>query len=140
MALAYAVGRAAGKTAARRRPQSSDRIDPYQMANLFPRSTGLPLTVWAGPRGRARYDARIKVSLTPGKMDTANTATVGLRPQPHLVRGRLAAADLEQISRWITLNEAALMDLWNGAIDGVEFAGRLRRLDPAATSREDSAN
>jgi hypothetical protein len=131
MALAYTVGRAAGKTAARRQPPSSDRIDPYEMTNLFPRSTGLPLPVWAGPRGRARNDAWIKVSLTPGKMDTANTAIVGLRPQQHLVRGRLAAEELAQITRWIVLNEATLMELWNGAIDGVEFASRLRRLDAA---------
>ncbi len=25
-------------------------IDTYEMANLFPRSTGLPLVVWVGPR------------------------------------------------------------------------------------------
>jgi hypothetical protein len=30
------------------------------------------------------------------------------------------------------LHEDALTDLWNGAIDGVEFADRLRRLDAAA--------
>jgi hypothetical protein len=56
---------------AKPRPPANDRRDRevndlYEMANLFPRTTGLKLTVWVSPRGRARHDARIKVSLTHG--------------------------------------------------------------------------
>ena len=28
----------------------------YEMANLYPRTTGLPMTVWVSPRGNARHD------------------------------------------------------------------------------------
>ena len=50
----------------------------FQMVNLYPRSTGLPMTIWVGPRGNARHAARIKVNMTHGnQMDIANTATVG---------------------------------------------------------------
>ncbi len=39
------------------------------MANLYPRTTGLPMTVWVGPRGNARHDVRIKVNMTHGEPD-----------------------------------------------------------------------
>ncbi len=105
--------------------------DLFEMANLFPRTTGLPMTVWVSPRGRARHDARVKVCLAHGpRMDVTNTAVVGLRPQPRLLRGRLPAPELDVVARWITLNEAVLLDFWNGAIDTVELASRLRKLRP----------
>lgn len=103
-------------------------VDPYEMANLSPRTTGLPLTVWVSPRGHARHDARIKVSLTPGKMDIDNVAVVAIRPAPECLAGDLAAADFQQIASWITLNEPALLDYWDEAIDTAELIGRLRRV------------
>ena len=52
--------------------------DLFEMANLFPRTTGLPMTVWVSPRGNARHDVRIKVNMTHGnQMNAANTAVVG---------------------------------------------------------------
>ncbi len=109
-----------------RRDQEVDEL--YEMANLFPRTTGLPLTVWVSPRGRARHDARIKVSLTPGRMDIGDTAVVGIRPSPRLIEGNLAPADFELVSQWIRLNEAALMDFWNETIDSIELGGRLKKV------------
>jgi hypothetical protein len=109
--------------------QDSGTVDLYEMANLFPHTTGLPMTVWVSPRGRARHDARIKVCLTPGpRMDVTNTAVVGLRPRPRLIKGRLPSHALDLVAQWITLNELVLLDFWNGAIDTVELATRLRRL------------
>jgi hypothetical protein len=108
--------------------QDGTADDLYEMANLFPRTTGLPMTVWVSPRGRARHDARIKVSLTPGRMDIGHTAVVAIRPTPRLIEGQLAPADLEPVSRWIRLNEAALIDFWNETIDSVELGARLRKL------------
>ena len=32
---------------------------PYEMANLTPRMTGLPMVVWVSHRGRARHDVRV---------------------------------------------------------------------------------
>jgi|SRR5580692_5813067 hypothetical protein len=128
MALGSMTGRAAKPevTADDRRHQEVDEL--YEMANLFPRTTGLPLTVWVTPRGRARHDARIKVSLTPGKMDIGHVAVVGIRPIPSLIEGNLAPADLEPVARWIRLNEVALIDFWNETIDSVELAGRLKKI------------
>jgi hypothetical protein len=127
MASGVLTGRARSRTSTNgRRDQEVDEM--YEMANLFPRTTGLPMTVWVSPRGRARHAARIKVSLSPGRMDIANTAVVGIRPSPRLIEGTLPPADLELVSRWIKFNEAVLMDFWNETIDSVELGGRLQKI------------
>jgi hypothetical protein len=113
--------------------RDTETADLFEIANLFPRTTGLPMTVWVSPRGRARHDARIKVCLTPGpRMDVANTAVVGSRPQPRLIKGRLPGPDFDLVVQWITLNEAALLDFSNGAIDTIELAGWLRKVGAEA--------
>jgi len=98
----------------------------FLMTNLYPASTGLPMTVWVGPQ---HPDVRIKVNMAHGqRMDPGNLAVVAVRPQPHLVAGQLSAADLAAVSRWIALNEAAIIDHWAGLTDGVQLAQQLRRL------------
>jgi hypothetical protein len=42
-------------------PRDNEPNDTFEMANLYPRDTGLPMTIWVSPRGRARHDARINV-------------------------------------------------------------------------------
>jgi len=102
---------------------------PYEMTNLYPRETGLPMTIWASPRGRARHDARIKVCRTPGEnMDPTNLAVVAIRPVPRVVHGPLAQSDFAPVAEWITLNEAALIGFWDGKLGTIEFASSLRRL------------
>ena len=128
MALGFLTGRKAKPKAIGNRQPKQEEDDLYEMANLFPRTTGLPMVVWASPRGRARHDARIKVSLAPGRMDIGHTAVVGIRPSPRLIEGDLPSADVALVSRWVTLNEAALIDFWNETIDSVELGGRLRKL------------
>jgi hypothetical protein len=113
--------------------RDTETVDLFEMADLFPRTTGLPMTVWVSPRGPAQHDARIKVCLTPGpRMDATDTAVVGIRPRPRLIKGRLPGPDFELVVQWITLNEAVLLDFWNGAIDTIELAGRLRKVGAEA--------
>src|SRR5439155_19589318 len=51
----------------------------FEMANLYPRTTGLSMTVWVSPRGNARHDVRIKVNMTHGnQMTVDNTAVVAV--------------------------------------------------------------
>ena len=111
--------------------KSSDAkgLDTFEMANLYPRDTGLPMTIWVSPRGRARHAARIKVCLTPGdRMDASNTAVVAVQPEPRLVSGGLSARDFAPVARWVGINAEALMDYWNGTLSTVELVHRLRRL------------
>ena len=42
------------------RDVESDARDLFEMANLYPGTTVLPMTVWVSPRGNARHDVRVK--------------------------------------------------------------------------------
>ena len=104
-----------------------DTDDLFEMANLYPRTTGLPMTVWVSPRGNARHDVRIKVNMTHGdQMNVDNTAVVAVRPAPSVIEGRLSTADERAVFAWIALNAAALIAYWDGAIDTVQLAQALQ--------------
>jgi hypothetical protein len=108
---------------------TSDEL--FDMANLYPRTTGLPMTVWVGPRGNARHDVRIKVNLTHGdQMNIDNTAVVGIRPAPHLVAGRLPSDDERLVFEWIRVNEATIIAYWDGSIDTAELIQNLKPIPP----------
>jgi hypothetical protein len=103
--------------------------DLFEMANFFPADTGLPMTVWVSPRGNARHDVRIKVNMAHGpRMTIANSAVVAVRPAPRLVAGQLSPADMLAVGDWIRLNEAALIDYWNGQVSTAGLVHRLRPL------------
>jgi hypothetical protein len=107
----------------------------FLMTNLFPVTTGLPMVIWVGPSYGARHDVRIKVMMAHGtRMDPGNLAVVAVCPTPQVVAGQLSAADLRAVSRWIALNEAAILDRWNGLIDGAQLVQRLQPL-PTGGSR-----
>jgi hypothetical protein len=101
----------------------------FEMANLFPRTTGLPMTVWVSPRGNARHDVRVKVNMTRGnQMNIANTAVVGVRPTPHVAAGHLSLDDQRAVFEWVLLNTAALVAYWEGGIDTIELGQQLKRM------------
>lgn len=106
-----------------------EEVDLFEMANLYPKHTGLPMTVWISSRGHARHDARVKVCRAHGnRMDVDDTAVVGIRPEPTLIEGPLPAADLKAVQGWITLNRVALIDYWDGKLDTVDLVQSLKRL------------
>jgi hypothetical protein len=114
--------------------EAQESEDLFEMANLFPRTTGLPMTVWVSPRGNARHDVRIKVNMTHGnQMNPANTAVVGLRPAPHLIAGQLAPDDERAVFRWVLMNSAALIAYWDGLIDTIELGERLQPMPGQST-------
>jgi hypothetical protein len=108
-----------------------DQTELFEMANLYPRTTGLPMTVWVGPRGNARHDVRVKVNLTHGnQMNVDSTAVVGVRPAPHLVTGRLSSDDEQLVFEWIRINEGTIIGYWDGNIDTAELIQNLKPLPP----------
>jgi hypothetical protein len=101
----------------------------FEMTNIYPRTSGLPMTVWISPRGRARHDIRVKVCRVPGnRMVPDDTAVVSVRPEPALLEGELDTELLRAVRAWILLNSDVLVDFWNGEIDGIELAQRLKRI------------
>jgi hypothetical protein len=107
----------------------TSEADFFEMANLFPADTGLPMVVWVSERGRARHDVRIKVCEHHGtRMLPGRLATVSVRPHPRLVAGHLSPADFDLVSRWIVANEAAIVDYWENRISTVNLVRQLRSL------------
>ena len=106
-----------------------DNRDLFEMANLYPAETGLPMTVWVSPRGNARHDVRVKVNMTHGnQMSIANTAVVGVRPTPRVISGRLSPGDAQAVFRWIALNIDALAAYWEGRTDTARAIQALKPL------------
>jgi hypothetical protein len=106
--------------------------DLFEMANLFPGTTGLPMTVWVSPRGNSRHDVRVKVNMTHrNQMNPSNTAIVGVRP--HVIAGNLTRDDENAVYQWISLNTAALLGYWEG--DTSQLVHALKRLPEAPASQ-----
>jgi hypothetical protein len=102
--------------------------DLFEMANLYPSTTGLPMTVWVSPRGNAHHELRVRVNMTHGdQIDIADTAVVVVRPTPCVIAGQLSPAGAQAVFRWISLNTDALVAYWEGQID---TAGLCQMLKP----------
>ena len=109
--------------------EHDDDYELFELVNLYPARTGLPMTIWAGPRGKARHAPRIKVSMSHGNtMDVHDTAVVGILPKPRLIAGSLSAADRDAVFAWIDLNRDALLAHWRGDIDGIGMGERQQRV------------
>lgn len=102
--------------------------DLFEMANLSPTLTGLPMVVWISERGGARHDVRVKVSLVRGRRARPDlTASVSVRPDVRVVAGpALDGEDLALVRRWVELNRDALVAYWEGDLLTDEVIGRLK--------------
>jgi hypothetical protein len=104
--------------------------EAYAMAKLPPRLTGLPMAVWITPNEGFPHDVRVKVSrIHGGRGRWPDAASVAVRPQPReITPGSLTTADFAAVDRWIDLNQAVIVDYWDGSIDIDEVLQRLARL------------
>ena len=129
-----AIGLRSNAEAVQGRRTSRRREDElFEMANLFPEDTGLPVTVWVSPRGNARHAARIKVCRVAGnRMVPSNTAVVAIAPEPQLIEGTLPARYLAPVTRWVALNTDVLLRYWNGEIGTGGLLRELRRVESSA--------
>jgi hypothetical protein len=118
--------------AAKRVPDETD--DLFEMANLSPTLTGLPMIVWISERGRARHDVRVKVSLTHGRRARPDrTASVSVRPKVEIVAGpELDRRDMELVRQWVELNREAIIAYWSGDLLTDEVIARLRPIGSPA--------
>ena len=113
---------------ASRSAPADEADDLFDMANLSPTLTGLPMIVWISERGRARHDARMKVSLLHGRRAHPNrTASVSVRPTVEVIAGpELDRRDMELVRRWIEINREAIVAYWNGDLLTDEVIARLK--------------
>jgi ubiquinone biosynthesis protein UbiJ len=99
----------------------------FDLANLYPRHTGLPFVVWISMQGNARHDVRVKVSLSP-KAQPGEMISVALRPEARVIDGDLSAEQLQLLTQWIELNREVLLQYWTGDIDTVDAVSRIRKI------------
>lgn len=104
--------------------------DFFFMANLFPKDTGLSHAVWVSEQANSRHDVRVKVSTASGgRAHPRNMAVMSVRPEPRLIHGGLPPDVVRDVARWIRLNEAVILDYWNGQASTADLIHRLQKLD-----------
>lgn len=85
-----------------------------EMANLFPKRTGLSTIIWFGEVG-GQHGPRIKVSNVKGKFAISDNFVISVSKNPEVITPRsmrLSSTELEDILDWIKLNYGDLMDMW----------------------------
>ena len=101
----------------------------FFMANLHPKRTGLPFVIWISEQsGREGHDVRVKVSLGPRMKATDPLISVGLRPQTHIVEGKMNAAQFGLLKQWIELNREILIAYWEGRLDTGDFIEKIKKV------------
>lgn len=93
----------------------------FEMANISPKRTGLPFVVWISPQAGAPHDVRVKVSRGP-KVHSSELVSVAIRPEVHVVAGKLNAHDLALLRKWVELNRDVIVKYWDGDIEYTEDA------------------
>jgi hypothetical protein len=100
----------------------SESAGLFEMANLSPKSTGLPFVVWISPKADAPHDVRVKVSKGP-KVHPAELISVAIRPGVHVVGGgSMGAHDLALLKKWLDVNRDVIIKYWDGEIEYTEDA------------------
>jgi hypothetical protein len=111
-----------------------DDVEDWTMVSLRSLKTGVANTLWVSGR-RGNHGARLKVAIDPPDafVDDGETVlvTIPLRPeqQPEVIGGTLREPLWSQVRAFIDLNRPALLDHWNGVIDGTGFVERMRPID-----------
>ena len=101
----------------------------YAMAKLVPRRTGLPMVVWITPNEGYPHDCRVKVARQHGDRGRwADSASITVRPDQQLI-GRLRAEDFQLATEWVRLNQAVILEYWDGVLDDIgDVLARLQRI------------
>lgn len=102
----------------------------FEMSNLRPSETGLPMVVWILPKsGREKHGPRIKVQTKHGrKMDASNTVSVSVSDKPKIMAGSgLSQKDFKIISAFINKHKEALMGYWDEELSTMELISKLNK-------------
>ena len=74
-----------------------------------------------------RHDARVWVSGGP-RPDSSGLVSVAVRPDVHVVGGKMSDHDLTLLRKWIELNRAVIIQHWDGDIDSLEAIRAIKAL------------
>ena len=102
-----------------------EKDDLYEMANIFPRTSGLPFIVRLSHKsGKEGHWARVKVEVDN------NSYSVSISDNPEWIHKpkNVSEKKLNEVIEWIILNKQTLLDHWNGKIDSTELGLNLKKL------------
>ena len=104
----------------------------FEMSNYGTKVTGLPMVIWAGAP-TDQHGPSIKVQKTYNqKMDPYNMFSVSISNNPKIEagdQGDISNSDLQKVYKWIRLNKAPLMRLWNlEYLDFDEFKSDIKKI------------
>ena len=102
--------------------------DMWEMANLWPNTTNLPVIVFVSFKGNSKHGPRIKVMTHKGRMDLDSTVPVSISDNPEVLEGELDVAILKLVKKWVISNKVILMLYWDGKIDTGELIGSLKKI------------
>lgn len=106
-----------------------DEGEGFDLANVQPARTGLPMVIWISDGTGVRHDLRVKVSQEHGpRIRTRDWAVMSVRPEPRLIHGELSGRDVEAVARWIRLNEPLIVDYWEGRLFTDDMLTRVQRV------------
>jgi hypothetical protein len=91
----------------------------FEMANLRPKTTGLPFVVWVSQKAGAPHDIRVKVART-AKVIPSQMSVYGVRPFAHLEGPGLSPGDEKLLANWLATNQEVLVAFWDGDIEYTE--------------------
>ncbi len=89
--------------------------DFFEMANISPKKSGLPVVVWLSPKANNKHSARIKVSSSP-KASMIGDIVIRIDPDIKLIHGQLDTETFDLVKQWVILNHSVIMDFWNEKI------------------------
>lgn len=101
----------------------------YEMANLRPNETGLPMVIWVQPKtGKEKHGPRIKVqSIHGSKVYLDKMISIGFDRNGNIENfGGLSKKDLDIVSKFIKKNVIYLLQLWDDEISPAEFSKKIK--------------
>ena len=94
----------------------------YEMANFFPKNTGLPITIWTSIKYK-NLNPRVKI------LDEECKVSISIEDEPKVLVGKCNSNKIiKQVFKWIKLNKNVLLDYWYQKIDTVELVKNLKSL------------
>jgi hypothetical protein len=105
-----------------------ESTDIWEMSNLWPSTTNLPVIIFVSFKGKSKHDPRIKVMTHKGRMDLSSTVPVSISDNPEVLEGQLSTAIFKQVREWIIINKIILTLFWDGKIDTGELIGSLKKI------------
>ena len=96
-----------------------EEISLFEMSNLRPKETGLPMVLWIKPSsGTEKHGPRVKVQTIHGeKAKLGKTVSLSISDNPEIVAGRgLSTKDLKVAATFVRNNKDLLLKFWNDEV------------------------